>query len=578
MRLYFIFLCFIAHLFGISAQSLKTPFEKNNNQTSTYEECINFYKALEKKSGLVKVIEAGASDVSLPIYTVVLSSKKHFSPEKCRKAGKAILLINNGIHPGEPDGIEASMMFARDLVMDPNQAKILDEISIVIIPIYNVGGSLLRNKYSRVNQIGPEEYGFRANAQNLDLNRDFIKCDSRNALTFTGIFRHWDPDMFLETHTTDGADYPYLMTLISSQRHKLQIELGNYIYKHFIPPFLKSMSERNLDVIPYVNAHGDPSKGIYDFLDSPRFSSGYTALFHCMGFIAESHMLKPYAARVSAHKLLMQQLSEQIKIQKKELLNSRFEARTAAMKSNTLDIRWKIDPTRCDSIYFSGYTVEKKISDVTGLEKIIYNKNNPYLKKIPYFNVCQPVKTVKRPTAYVIPAAYEAVIERLKLNKVQMDRLQRDTLIQASFYKIQNLKSSTKPYESHFMHLEVNVEAQKDKRLYLKGDYIIYTNQPAVKYIVETLEPEAHDAFFVWNFFDAVLQRKEYFSEYLFDDLATAILTNDSKLKMEFEEKKAKDSMFRENSNAMLEFIYDRSIYAEPGYRIYPIAILFNEE
>ncbi|MBK8954492.1 MAG: M14 family metallopeptidase [Saprospiraceae bacterium] len=578
MRLIFIVLYCFANLPGPAAQSLKTPFEKNNNQTSTYIDCINFYKALEKKSGLVKVFEAGPSDVSLPIYTVVLSSKKNFTPEKSRKAGKAILFINNGIHPGEPDGIEASMMFARDLVSDPNQAKILDEISIVIIPIYNVGGSLLRNKYSRVNQNGPDEYGFRGNAQNLDLNRDFIKCDSRNAKTFTQLFRHWDPDIFLETHTTDGADYPYLMTLLSSQRHKLQIELANYIYKHFIPPFIKSMSERNLDVIPYVNSEGDPSGGIFDFLDSPRFSTGYAALFHCMGFLAESHMLKPYNARVSAHKLLMQKLAEQTRLQKNELLRVREEAKSAATKSKTMDIRWKIDKSRCDSLYFTGYTAEKKISELTGLERISYDKNKPYSKNIPYYNVCQPVKTVKRPTAYFVPAAFEMVIERLKWNGVQMHRLEKDSLVRAHYYKIKNFKSVSKPYEGHFMHQEVETESIRDSRMYFKGDYIIYTQQPAIRYIVETLEPEAHDAFFVWNFFDPILQRKEYFSDYLFEDLAVSILENDRDIKKEFEERKLNDSQFARSSRAMLEFIYDRSKYAEPGYRLYPVALIYQED
>lgn len=577
MRLYFVILCCLVYLPGTYTQTLKTPFEKNNNQTSTYEECIQFYKALEKKSGLVKVIEAGDSDVSLPIYTVILSSKKQFSPEKCRKAGKAILMINNGIHPGEPDGIEAGMLFARDLALDQTMGRLLDSVTVVIIPVYNVGGSLNRTRWTRVNQNGPDEYGFRGNVQNLDLNRDFIKCDSRNAKTFTQCFQYWNPDVFLETHTTNGADYPYLMTLISSQRHKLQIELGNYMYKHFIPSWIRSMHEWNLEVIPYVNADGDPAKGIYEMLDSPRFSTGYAALFHCMGFMAEAHMLKPFSARVASHKLLMQHLALTLHKRKTEVLQARKEATIGAMSKRTMDIRWEIDKTRADSILYKGYLQEKSLSKVTGLEKIHYNPTKGYSKKIPFYNVYQPVVTVQKPIAYVVPAAYEAVVERLKLNGIDMKPLPRDTLLDASYYKITDYGSVAKPYEQHYLHPSVKLETVKKKRLYLKGDFIIHTHQPSVRYIVETLEPEAHDSFFAWNFFDAILQRKEYYSDYLFEPLAEALLMNDSTLREAFEQKKKEDPEFVKNSNAMLEFLYDRSVYAEPGYRIYPVARILED-
>jgi len=571
-RIFWLSSIFIYFALGeVLAQTLKTPFEVNNSICSRYDEVISFYQQLAKKSKLVRVLEAGPSDASFPIHAVVIASKKHFSPEQSRKAGKAVLFINNGIHPGEPDGVEAAMLFARDLVTDQNLTPLLEAVTLVIIPIYNVGGSLNRNRDSRVNQNGPEEYGYRGNAQNLDLNRDFAKCDSRNAKTFVQLFRKWNPDVFLETHTTDGADYPYVMTLLSSQRHKLQTELGNFMYKQFIPSWTKSMSEQHLEVIPYVNAEGDPMQGIYDFLDVPRFSTGYAALFHCMGFMAESHMLKPFPARVTAHKLLMHQLLKTMTIKKTELLNARSQALTASMAKTTMDVRWKLDKSRADSLIFSGYLQEKSISKVTGLEKLQYNTTKNYQTKVPYYNVCQPVTTVQIPMAYVLPAAYEAVVERLKLNHVRMEVLDRDTLLEATYYRILEYPTVAKPYENHYLHQSVTIEPVKLKRLYLKGDYLIPTDQPAVRYVVEMLEPEGHDSFFAWNFFDAVLQRKEYFSDYLFEPLAEALLLNNPPLQADFDRKKAEDARFAQNPQAMLEFIYDRSPYADPGYMIYPV-------
>lgn len=572
------FMCSFEFIQGLNAQELRTPFELNNNQTTTYDECIRFYKSLEKKSSFIKLIEAGPSDVDRPLMTVVLSSRKAFTPQKTRKAGKAVLLINNGIHPGEPDGIDAAMLFARSLVTDPVRQKILDELTVVIIPIYNVGGSLMRNKTSRVNQNGPMEYGFRGNRQNLDLNRDFIKCDSRNAESFNKLFQYWDPDVFLETHTTNGADYSYVMTLISTQRHKLQENLAGFMYKKFQPAFLNSLVDNGIVSSPYVNAIGDPANGIYGFLDLPRYSTGYASLFHCLGFMSESHMLKPYPARVAAQQKTMESLLITTASMKAELLESREEAKRSCMGKENFDINWARDESRADSIFFSGYTMEKSISPVTGMERIHYNIGKPYVKKIPYYNVFKPSVTIKIPEAYLIPAAYDNVIQRLKWNSVQMRKLPQDTLVKAKFYKILSYKSSPGPYEMHHPHNEIKVQEFTSERKYFKGDYMIFTQQESVRYIVETLEPEGPDSFFAWNFCDGILQRKEYFSDYLFEDLAVQILESDQKLKDEFDHRKKTDPLFSKDSGAMLEYIYDRSIYADPAYKIYPVARLMRNE
>lgn len=565
-------LIFNYSFFILHSQALLTPFEKNNKTTTTYEECISFYKNLEKTSKLVKVIEAGPSDVGYPIHTIVLSSHNDFTAEKSRKSGKTILLINNGIHPGEPEGIDASMLYAREMVTDGNKSKLLDQITIVIIPIYNVGGSLNRNSFSRVNQNGPSEYGFRGNAQNLDLNRDFIKCDSKNAETFTHIFQNWDPDVFVDTHCTDGADYPYLMTLITSQRHKLQKQLGDFVYSHFVPAFYDKMKSEGLEAFPYINSDGDPSTGISDLMDSPRFSSGYAALFHCIPFISESHMLKPYDARVNAQKILLRSLALVCVDYKKQIFEIRKTAKENYRKQTDVTINWKIQKQTTDSILFHGYEVEKMTSEVTGLERIKYNRNKPYEKKIPFFDYGKPDLKIQRPDVYIVPAAYQQVIERLKWNGVQMQTLIKDSMIKAEYYRIIDYKSPAKPYENHFLHSQIELETIKTKRKFFKGDYLIKTDQPSMRYIIETLEPQAPDSYFAWNFFDAMLQRKEYFSNYLFEDIATELLQNNYTLREDFEKRKRDDPAFAKDPDAMLNFIYSRSKFSEPGYMIYPVA------
>ncbi|MBK9727360.1 MAG: hypothetical protein IPO86_04485 [Saprospiraceae bacterium] len=562
---------------NLKCQLLVTPFEKNNRQSTNYYECIAFYKNLEKSSKLIKVYESGASDVSYPIHTVIISTNKEFDPQKTRRSGKAVLLINNGIHPGEPDGIDASMIFARELINDPFYRKILDHLTIVIIPIYNVGGSLLRNKHSRANQNGPEEYGFRGNSQNLDLNRDFIKCDSKNAETFTKLFQFWNPDVFLETHTSDGADYPYSMTLISSQRHKMQSDLGNYMYTKFLPNFLSEMKDNGLEVCPYVMVKEDPINGIYDFLDLPRYSTGYASLFHTISFMSESHMLKSYDVRVNSQKKLIKSLASLTALKKTEILEFRKLARIKLRDQKLISLNWILQSDQFDSLNFRGYKQDTFTSEVTGLARYKYNPSKLYEKKIPYYNVFKSNLKIEKPDAYVIPAAYTQIIERLKWNGVRMQPLQKDSLVEAEYYRIIHYNSPQTPYENHYLHAQVNVDTVHMKKLYFKGDYIIPTDQDAVRYIVETLEPHAPDSYFAWNFFDGILQRKEYFSDYLFEDVAPDLLKNNLPLKTEFEKKKKEDPEFSKDANEMLHFIYSKSMYSEAGYMIYPVARWFSK-
>jgi hypothetical protein len=562
----------------LNCQSLITAFEKNNKTTTTYAECISFYKQLAKSSKKwIKLIEAGPSDAGYPIHLVVISNKNHNTPEKTRKAGKVVLMINNGIHPGEPDGIDAAMLFAKELISDETKRSILDDVTIIIIPVYNIGGSLNRNQFTRVNQNGPLEYGFRANGQNLDLNRDFIKCDSKNAETFTKIFHSWDPDVFLDTHCTDGADYPYVMTLITSQRQKLEKQLGDFVFTKFAPAFYERMKEDGVEMSPYVNTEGDLMNGIYDYMDLPRLSSGYAALYHSIPFVSESHMLKSFDARVNAQKILMKNLAVLTSRNKKEIIEMRNQAKFNYKNMTELPVSWKLQTQLKDSIWFKSYGVDKFKSEITGNERIRYNTSKVSEKKIPYYNNSKPEINIKRPYAYIVPAAYHEVVDRLKWNGVQMQVLENDSIIQAEFYKITDYKTTERPYENHYLHSGVQIQPLKLSRKYFKGDYIIKAEQANIRYLTETLEPQAPDSYFAWNFFDGILQRKEYFSAYLFEELAPDILKNDYALQNEFEKKKHIDPEFSKDPDAMLYFIYAHSKYSETGYMIYPVGRYFEE-
>jgi murein tripeptide amidase MpaA len=574
MRLTNTFLLILLTVAAATAQknNHRTPFENNANSTATYPEAIAFYKALAKDHGRLHVNEIGMTDSGFPLHEVVLSQEEDFDPASIQQKGKTVLLINNAIHPGEPCGVDASMMLIRDYLEDKKKQNFLKNLVIVVVPVYNIDGALNRNSTSRANQNGPISYGFRGNAKNLDLNRDFIKCDSRNAQSFTQLFHKWKPDVFIDNHTSNGADYQYTMTLIPTEDAKLDPELASYLNEKMLPRLYKDMAAANWEMAPYVNTIAEtPDEGIASFLDLPRFSTGFAALFDCLSFMPETHMLKPYADRVQATYTLMDGMIKLLHDDHTVLKAVRKQAIRNTANKNEFDLNWALDEQVKTSLNFKGYQARYKPSEVSGKGRLYYDRNQPYNKEIPYYHAYKATKTIKRPMAYIIPQAYVEVIERLQWNGVQLWRLTEDFETTIELYRIKDFKTGEQPYEGHYLHRDVILDTFQTEWPYYKGDYVVFVNQPANRYIVSTLEPQGADSFFAWNFFDGILQQKEYFSPYVFEDLAAAYLKENPEVQSKLDAKKAADAGFANNAYAQLYFVYTHSPYYERTHRVYPV-------
>jgi len=546
-------------------------FEKTNGtESATYFEAVDWYKSLDKRSSKVWVKEMGMSDAGYPLHLVLVSNDGKFDAAQWHKQNKAVIMINNGIHPGEPDGIDASMMLVRDIVL--GKLQLPNNVALAIIPVYNIGGCLNRNGYSRANQNGPKEYGFRGNAQNLDLNRDFTKCDSKEARSFAQIFHLLDPDILIDNHVSDGADYQHTMTLLTSQYNKLGADLGGWLKDDFEPQLYKGMADKKWDMVPYVNFETEtPDKGMEMFYDPPRYSSGYAALFQTIGFVPETHMLKPYKDRVLSTYAFMQTVIERSALNASALITQRNKAKAEVIKEKNWPLSWSVDTTQHSMITFKGYEQAYKPSDATGLQRMYYDRSKPFTKQVRFFNSFKPSNFVTAPSAYIIPQGWYAAVDLLKLNNVTIKQFSNDTLIEVEAYHIDDYKSAPRPYEKHHRNSSVKVSVMKQKIKFLKGDYFVPVNQMANRYIIEMLEPTGDDSFFAWNFFDAILQQKEGYSDYRWEDLAAEVLKNSPDLKTKLEEKKKADPKFAASGPAQLDFIYKNSPYYEPAHMRYPV-------
>lgn len=555
-----------------------TLFETSNGtETPTYEEVISFYEGLAEVYPEISLFEIGTTDIGKPLHLVVFNTGGKTNIKELKNSVKNRVLINNGIHPGESDGIDASMLLLRNIVQNDSIKNKYNNSLICVIPVYNIGGALNRNSYTRANQNGPKEYGFRGNARNYDLNRDFIKQDTKNASAFAEIFHTVNPDVFIDNHVSNGADYQYAITHLFTQHNKLGGKLGEFIETKMRPQIEQSLTKKDIIITPYVNVWGTtPESGWSQFFDSPRYSTGYTTLFNTLGLMVETHMLKPYKIRVEqTYELLFSTLdfSEENSAKIKGL---RKNAVDEVINNKTYPVVFSVDTNDPSILNFKGYEGSLIDSKVTNGKRLFYDRTKPYNKKVSYYNNFISTKEITIPKAYILQKGWHNVVDRLQNNKIDFTRFQKDTILTVEVQHIKEFETRKMAYEGHYLHYNTEVERTGNQQIkFSKGDIYIPTNQPGIRYILETLEAEAPDSFFNWNFFDTILQQKEGYSSYVFEDIAEDFLNNNPIIKQEFLEKLKSEEDFAKNPQAQLYWVYKKTPHYEKAHKKLPIYKLY---
>jgi hypothetical protein len=549
--------------------SFVTIGQQSSNQTLNYSELIKAYSELAKQHAEIELYAMGESDYGLPIYVCIVNGAQDSikSFEKARNS--TTLFINNAIHPGEPDGVNACLSILNDWINNGKQTR--GAPVLAIIPAYNVGGMMVRSGTSRANQNGPEEYGFRGNAQNLDLNRDFVKMDSKNMFTFAKIYHALEPDIFIDTHVSNGADYQYVVSYIASVKERMAPGLSELMHQKMLP-FLKSQFKtKEIDLIPYVDLKDEtPESGIQVFNDLPRYSMGYAAMMNSISFTIETHMLKPFDERVAATKEFIIQTIQWATANSIEIEKERENALKWERDLKGFEFNFQLTEKK-DSILFKGFEFSRPISEVTGLPRLKYHQDRPYEKYVPFYKTYVAKSKSHIPDFFILGGQNEEVVKRLKANQFKFEVLTKDTVIQLGSVRIDNYETVKKPYEGHYLHSDVSSNISLSVVKFKKGDILIPAQQRNKRFLVSLMESKSEDSYFNWNFFDSYIQQKEYFSPYVFEDQAVEILKNNLPLKKEFEAKKKRDPEFAKSEWNQLYFIYSRSKYFEPSLNLLPI-------
>ncbi len=558
--------------FAVGSSTACAQWSYTGTTTPTWAEAIGDFRELATAHSSATLTVLGADDNGSPIHLFILHDGTAPHPDSLRAAGKRILWITNGIHAGEPDGVDASLLLARALLHSDQYMGLLANTAVCIVPVYNVSGAQQRNSHSRANQNGPEEYGFRANARNLDLNRDFIKADSRNTRDLLKALSYWDPDIYFETHVSNGADHQYVMELLTTHPDRLDPVLRDYVVTALKPGLYDWMDHRGHLMCPYFETVKDfPEEGLEGFLDGPRYSTGHAGLCNRIGILSETHMLKPFADRVNATFQLMLATLAVLDRDGERLATARAEARRNVPTANSFGFNYTLDITHVEQLPWKGYRAGYKPSAVSGLSRLYYDRAQPTDTVVPWMDRFVPTVTLNKPKAYLIPQAWHEVIDRLKLEGVPMKVISARTRYEVDHKRIKDLSTVASPYEGRYLHYGITTDIEPGSYEAKPGDVLVPLGHSTDRLVMEILEPRASDSYFAWGFFDSVLQQKEYFSSYVFEDIAAELLADDPRLRKALEERKASDPTFAADARAQLDWVYKRSSYHEPGHRLYPV-------
>ncbi len=541
--------------------------------TPSYDETLAFLRRLETTSPHLSLSFYGTSAEGRPMPLLVASKEKAFTPEAAAKAGKPVILVLNAIHPGEPDGKDACLILLRDLALG-NRPEILDTLTLLVVPIYNVDGHERFSKWNRPNQDGPADgTGFRTTAQGLDLNRDFLKADAPETRALLSLVAAWNPDLFVDDHVTDGSDAQTTLTVSYGGEPATPQPLRAWL-ETVMRPALAEVEEAGWKTSPYIEWVDplDPPKGIDLGPTEPRYGTGYMPLRSIPSILVEMHALKPYGERVRANEVFLSALLGRVGREPKPLKAARAAAEAAARNTpagTPFVLDAVTDTSRPERIDFPGFAWSQVVSPVTGRPRLVYDRTTPMSIPMPAYRHAKATVTTTRPAAYLVPAGWPRVEEKLAAHGIRFTKLTQPRTLPVGTYRASDVKLESAPYQGR-VRVSAKIAKGTETRTVPAGSLYVPLDTPLAPVVMHLLEPEGPDSLFAWGELSAALEMKEYIDPRVLDPLAEKLLKQDPKLAAEWEAK-LKDPKFAADSRARYRFFYSRTPYWDETVGLLPI-------
>ncbi|MBP9108796.1 MAG: M14 family metallopeptidase [Pyrinomonadaceae bacterium] len=556
----------------------QTAAEKTNYaKTSRYDEAIKYAKELDKASDLISYQSIGKSGEGRDIPMLIAARDGAFSPKWAKKTGRAIVFIQAGIHAGEIDGKDAGFALLRDIAITKTRLDLLKEAIIIFIPIYSVDGHENWSAYNRINQNGPDEMGYRANSNNLNLNRDYMKADAPETRAWLKLWNDWKPDLFIDCHVTNGADFQYNVTYEYAHFQEVHPAIKLWMDEHFDGIVVPKVEKEGNLLTHYVEFAGrEVTGGVATFIATPRFATGYTPIRNRPGLLIETNVYKSYKSRVRGTYDVLWKLVEEAGAAKASLFVANITADTQTVeRGKTYDekrqfpLSLTIDREKSTPLAFKGVEYKTEASTISGGNRLIYT-DVPMNITIPRFDESKVSTSVAPPLYYIIPPQYAGAIDLLTLHGIKFTRLAKPLTTEVESYKLTEPKWATSSFENRIT-LTAKQTPVKETRSFIAGSALVALDQEAASVAIHLLEPNGPDSLFYWGYFNSIFEQKEGGSGYVLEKLAREMLAKDPKLQEEFD-KRLLDPAFARSPQARLRFFYERSpYYLNQKIGVYPV-------
>lgn len=549
----------------------RTDFTK----TPRFDETMAFCRKLAEKSPRLKVTSFGVSPLGREMPLVIVSKEGSATPANAHANGRVVLFIQNAIHAGEQDGKDGALMLLRDIALERIDPALLDNVVLLVNPIFNVDGHERFGPHNRINQNGPDEMGWRTTSRNLNLNRDYTKADAVEMRAWLKLWNDWKPDLHIDTHTTDGGDWQYDVMLAWERNLNMPAPVAEWMNRVLDGQlFDRLRDDGHLPVAYFDLIDGkDPAKGVASTAFEPRYSTGYAALRNRASILVETHMLKPNKTRVLAQYHVLRRTLELVSANTEALrtANARADAEDLKRENPAKPVVLSLRPTDTATPFtMKGFAYRVEPSKISGGPQILYDNTKPLDIETSWFKTMEVDKTVVPPFAYIIPPQWTEAIEVLKAHGLQSVGLTQPLTTDVEGYRLKEVKFAERPFEGRF-RAQFRAEPFTEKRTFPVGSMIVPVAQVSADVAIHLLEPAAPDSLAAWGFFNIVFEQKEYADGYKLEALAKKMIAENSKLKEEFDAKLAADEKFAADPRARLNFFYQRSPYWDPQLGLYPV-------
>ncbi len=548
-------------------------------ETPRYDATMDYARRLDAASSWVRLIEFGRSGEGRSLPLLIAAKDGALTPQSARKAGKPVILIQACIHAGETDGKDAGLALLRDIAITKTRETLLDRVVILFIPIYNTDGHERFGPYNRINQNGPAEMGWRGNATNLNLNRDYLKADAPETRAWLRMWNEWSPDLFIDCHVTDGADFRYNVTYQFEQHENVAPGVRAWSQAAFDGRMIPAAEAAGNLLSPYMvfRDNRDPLKGIDSFIASPRFSTGYTAVVRNRpGLLIETHMLKEHRSRVRGTYDVLRAALEDVNRDPATLLRV---VREADEETNAAGRAY--DPARKIALgvgltdtstpkLLKGYEFHTELSDVSGAVRVVWGTQSRDMN-VRFFTEARPVASVAPPLYYIVPRQWTETVGTLAAHGVRLQKLAAPLTLEVESYRFSEVRWAGESFEGRVMP-SFKTTLFSERRTFPAGSVVVPLAQTNARVALHLLEPDAPDSFVRWGFFNPIFEQKEYGENYVLEKLAREMLAKDEKLRSEFESRVANDAKFAASASERLKFFYERSPYWDKQLNLYPVA------